>query len=421
MHDLVRLYAARTGQRELSKDDRATLIDTFIEWHHDRAYQPIADEETNVFLACEALQNHPKLWRLVLPLRNTINEWRFISRIHHFIDLATRRAEQAGDDLGLFRMTSLKANAKRSDGDSAAALEFGTRARVLAEALSDRERTIASGNLGIYRYDQGDFAGSAEAFIRAVDLAIATGNTQSQLMFTSSMIQVLLRIGRFDQAEAYVRSAETLGGDGLTPEQRIRLGLCNAEIHVNRGEFARGMEAADAALAIARQGSYGHFDLWCMQVRAQNHLHAGRPEAARDAFVEELRQARDRNMFSYEPEILCHLAEVLVELGEHRAAGELVAEAQVKWSKIAQGYQIFIDLILAGAHNGLGEYETALAHATKAVDAYAAMPWPARHELALVALADAHAGLGQTEAARERRAEADRISGPINRVRRGRD
>ena len=421
MHDLVRLYAARAGERDLSKEDRATLIDRFIEWHHDRAYQPIVDEETNVFLACEALQDHPKLWRLVLPLRNTINEWRFISRIHQLIDVATRRAEQFGDDLGLFRMTTLKASAKRADGDSATAIELGTRARALAEALSDRERTTASGNLGIYLFDHGDFTGSAEAFIPAVDLAVATGNTRSQLIFTSSMIQVLLRLGRSDEAEAYVRSAETLGGDALTPEQRIRLGLSNAEIHVNRGEFERAMEAADAALAIARQGSYGHLDMWCMQVQAQIHLHAGRPEAAREAFEEEVRQARNRNMFSFEPEILCDLAEVLVELGEHREAGELVAKARVKWSKMARGSQIFTDLVLAGAHNGLGEYETALALAKEAVNAYAAMPWPARHELALVALADAHAGLGQTEAARERRAEADRISAPINRLRRGRD
>lgn len=421
MHDLVRLYAARTGERKLSKDDQATLIDAFIEWHHDRAYQPIADEETNVFLACEALQDHPKLWRLVLPLRNTINEWRFISRIHQFIDLATRRAEQAGDDLGLFRMTSLKANAKRADGDSAAAIEFGTRALGLAGALSDRERTTASGNLGIYLFDHGDFTGSAEAFIRAVDLAVATGNTRSQLIFTSSMIQVLLRLGRFDQAEAYVRSAETLGGNALRPEQRIRLGLSNAEIHVNRGEFERAMDAADAALAIAHQGSYGHLDMWCMQVQAQIHLNAGRSEAARERFEEEVRQARNRNMVSFEPEILSDLAEVLVELGEYSEAGELVAEAREKWSKMARGFQFFLDLVLAGVNNGLGEYDAALAHATKAVDAYAAMPWPARHELALAALADAHAGLGQTEAARERRTEANRIAAPINRVRRGRD
>lgn len=420
MHDLVRLYAARTGEQVLGKDDRATLIDRFVDWHHDRAYEPILDEETNVFLACEALQDHPRLWRLVLPLRNTINQWRFVSRVYKFVDLAIRRAEQAGDDLGLFRMTTLRANAARADGDSDTAIELGIRALALAEALSDRERTIASANLGIYLFDHGDFTGSAEAFIRGVDLAVTTGNRQSQLMFTSSMIQVLLRVGRFDQAEAYVRSAETLGGDALTPEQRIRLGLSNAEIHLNTGEFERAMDAADAALAIARQGSHGHLDMWCLQVRAQIHLHAGRTEAARAAYEEEARQARSRNMVSFEPEILGNLAAVLVELGEHREARELVAEALVKWPKMARGSQIFLELVLAGAHNGLGEHEAALGHAKEAVDAYAAMPWPARHELALVALADAHAGLGETEAAHERLADADRIAASINRVRRRR-
>lgn len=420
MHDLVRLYAAREAERALSNQDRATLIDRFIEWHHDRAFQPIADEETNVFLACEALQDHPRLWRLVLPLRNTINEWRFISRIHRLIDVATRRAEEAGDDLGRFRMTTLRASAKRADGDSAGSIEFGTRALALAESLSDRERITASGNLGVYLFDHGDFTGSAEAFIRAVDLAVATGSTRSQLIFTSSMIQVLLRLGRFDEAEAYVRSARTLGGDSLTPEQRIRLGLSDAELHVNTGEFDRAMDAADAALAIARQGSYGHLDMWCMQVQAQIHLNAGRPVAAREAFEEELRQARHRNMFSFEPELLCDLAEVLIELGDYQQAGELIAEARAKWSTTARGFQIYRDLLLAGVTNGLGQYETALTHATKAVNAYATMPWPARHELALAALSDAHAGLGNTEAARRHRTEADRIAAPINRIRRRR-
>jgi hypothetical protein len=79
-----------------------------------------------------------------------------------------------------------------------------------------------------------------------------------------------------------------------------------------------------------------------------------------------------------------------------------------------------VNLVLAGVHNGLGEFETALAHATDAVTGYAAMPWPARHELALIALADAHAGLGEPETAREHRASADRIAAPVNRVRRGR-
>ncbi|WP_433019527.1 BTAD domain-containing putative transcriptional regulator [Kribbella sp. CA-294648] len=420
MHDLVRLYAAREAERALSNQDRAMLIERFIEWHHDRAFQPIADEETNVFLACEALQDHPRLWRLVLPLRNTINEWRFISRIHRLIDVATRRAEESGDDLGRFRMTTLRASAKRVDGDSAGAIQFGTRALALAEALGDRERTTASGNLGIYLFDHGDFTGSAEAFIRAVDLAIATGNTRSQLIFTSSMIQVLLRLGRFDEAEAYVRSAETLGGDSLTAEQRIRLGLSDAEIHVNTGDFDRAMEAADAALAIARQGSYGHLDMWCMQVQAQIHLNAGRAVEARAAFEEELRQALHRNMSSFEPELLCDLAEVLIELGEYAEAGELIAEARAKWSTASRGFQIYQELLLAGVTNGLGQHETALTHATKAATAYATMPWPARHELALTALSNAHAGLGNPEAARKHQTAANQIAAPINRIRRGR-
>ncbi len=420
MHDLVRLYAARTGHRELSEHDRSTLIDNFLDWHHDRAYQPIADEETNVFLACEALQDHPRLWRVVFPLRNTINEWRFISRIHRLIEVAARRAEEAADEVGLFRMTSMAATVRRANGDSNAAIELGTRALALAETLSDVERTVASGNLGIYLFDHGDLAGSAAAFLRGVDLAIASGNSRSQLIFTSSMVQVLVRLGRFDQAEAYVGSAEALGDRALGPQDRLRLELSTAEIHFNRADFERAMAAADAAAAIARGSSSGHLDLWCMQVQAQILLHSGRADEARAVYEEEVRQARSRKMTSYEPEVLSYLAGVLVELGDYSGAAELIAEARRKQSNVARGFQAFVNLVLAGVHNGLGEFETALTHATDAVTGYAAMPWPARHELALLALADAYAGLGDPEAARQHRVLADQIAAPVNQLRRQR-
>ncbi|GAA1720158.1 hypothetical protein GCM10009745_81560 [Kribbella yunnanensis] len=421
MHDLVRLYAARTSEQELSNDERAALVERFMEWHHDRAFEPIGEEETNIFLACEALQDHPKLWRLVLPLRNTINEWRSISRVHRLIDVAILRAEHSKDHLGLFRMTSMQAGAHRSHGDSADALESSIRALALADSLSDREQATASGNLGIYLFDYADFTGSAASFIRAVDLLTATGHNPAQLIFfTGNMIQVLARLGRFDDAAAYLRSAWTLGEDGLTPDQRLRLTLSDAEFCLSTGEFNLAMDAIDAADAIARQDSYGQLDMWRQQLRAQIHLHAGRPEAARAAFEEELALARERNMVSFEPEVLCDLADVLVELREYSRAAELVAEGHRRWPKMSQNFQVFLHLVLAGIHNGLGEHDAALTQAKTAVDGFAAMPWPARHELALLALADAHAGLGEPEAAAEHRAAADRIAAPINRARRHR-
>ncbi|NUO61747.1 MAG: SARP family transcriptional regulator [Hamadaea sp.] len=421
MHDLVRLHAARSARRDLPEPDRDALITGFIEWHHDRAYLPIEDEESNVFLACEALRDHPKLWRLVVPLRNTINEWRSVARVREFLDVAGRLAEQHGDGPGLFRMTAMTASALRSEGDSTAAVEVGTRAVALAGDLGDREKVTAHGNLGIYLFDHGDFIGSAEAFAEAVGRAAASGNTRSQLIFVSSLIQVLLRLGRIEEAEKYLRDAEALRADALTSEEHhVRLWLSAAEIRLFRGEFDAAMNVADTALAIARQGSYGHLDMWCMQVRAQIQLHAGRPEPARRAFEEELADARDRDMHSFEPEILRDLAEVLVDLGEHHRARDLIAEARAKWPKIARSHEPFVDLVLAGAHNGLGEFEVAAAHAEAAVDAYRTMPWPARLELALLALADAHAGLGDTEAAQRSRAEADQLATVINRPRRER-
>ncbi|MFK4088068.1 BTAD domain-containing putative transcriptional regulator [Kribbella sp. NPDC020789] len=418
MHDLVRLYAARTAERDLRQDDRATLIDRFIEWHHERAYQPIIDEETNIFAACTTLQDHPRLWRLVFPLRNTLNEWRFPGRIQELVEVAIRRADEAGDQLGLFRMTTMKANARRATGDTAAAIELGTRALALAEALSDREQAAAGGNLGVYLTDYGDYAGATAAFVRAVDLAIASGNTRSQRIFTSSMILPMTRLGQFDEAAAYIRRAEADGE--LTPTHQVQLSVSTAELQLGAGEFEQAMATADAALAVARRQAHPYLDMSCINLRARIHLSAGRPEAAREAFEEERRLARIRNMSSLESEIAIDLAAARVDLGDYQQAAELAAEANRRWPELARDSQSFLALVLAGIHNGLGEHQIALTHAKAAVDAFAAMPWPARHELALLALADAHAGLGEPETAREHRAKANQIAAPINSVRRGR-
>ncbi|GAA1720165.1 hypothetical protein GCM10009745_81570 [Kribbella yunnanensis] len=421
MHDLVRLYAGRAGERDLNSDGRTVLIDRFIEWHHDRAYQPITDEEANVFLACEALQDHPRLWRLVLPLRNTINEWRVTRRIYDLIEIATRRADEAGDDLGLFRMTSMMANAKRSEGSTTEVIELGTRALTLAEGLSDREQTIASGNLGIYLFDHGDYARSTASLRRAVDLAIGSGNLRSQQIFTSSLIQTLVSTGQLDEAESYVQGAETLWADGLTPALRVRLDLCAAEVQVAVGNYDQALETTEAALTLARRQPHPFLDMWCMKIQGHINLFAGRPDAARAAFEEELRLSQLRKLPTFEPETCADLAEVHLELGNPAMAADFAARARTKWADLAGATQTVLEFVAAGIHNILGEHEVALTHAKVAVDAFAAMPWPARHELALVALADAHAGLGDTETAREHRAAADRIAAPINRGRRGRE
>ncbi|GAB3931450.1 BTAD domain-containing putative transcriptional regulator [Kribbella albertanoniae] len=420
MHDLVRLYAARAGAQDLSADDRATGIDRFIEWHHDRAYRENTDEETNIFVACEALQDHPNLWRLVFALRSTLNEARFVGRLRQHAEVATQRAAESGDELGQFRMMSMKANLHRKAGDTANAIELGTRALAVAGTLTHREQTAAGGNLGIYLVDHGDLTGAAAAMTRALDLAIASGNTRSQQIFTSTAVRTLVHLGRFDEGTAYLRSAEAIAGDGLPLLHRIGYEVGAAELQLGAGEFDRALETIDAALAVARQQSHPYTDMWCLNVRGRIHRAAGRPEQARDSFAEELRLARVRKLFSYEPESQCDLADALVELGDHRWAAELLAQARRNWPDLPRGSQAFLELVQAGVHNGLAEYDAALAHATVAADIFAAMPWPARHELALLALADAHAGLGDTETAREHRALADQIAAPINRLRRRR-
>ena len=410
LHDLVRIYAVSRAEETLPETSRASVLDRFIEWHHDRAYGLTADEEANAFLACEALREHPKVWRLVLPLRNAINAGRFVERVRESIGIGLRQAERHGDAYGIFRMHTMSASAVRMEGDTATAISLGTRAVDLAEDLGARELTIAKGNLGVYLFDYGDYRAAERYLSEAVDLAAASENTRSQVIFVNSLIQVCTRLGAYQKASHYLAMVEALSDDWLTVTHRGQFKLYAAELLTALGKVDEALTEVDAASAIARQESDQYLESWSHSQRAKALIHAGRPELAREAIHHELAVARDRRMSAIEPEILCDYAAVLVDLGEHTEAIAQVTAARASWSTVPPYGEAHTALTLAGAYNGLGKHDVALGHAKRAVDMYAAMPWPVRHTEALRVLADAYTGLGDESRARDCLHKASRIA-----------
>ncbi|HEY1177285.1 MAG TPA: BTAD domain-containing putative transcriptional regulator, partial [Phytomonospora sp.] len=154
MHDLVRLYAATRAEHAPTVKD--TVVDAFIAWHFARVHAPRNPEEANIVMALDVLGDRPDFWRLVYSLRATINEGRFLDRIRPAIARARESSERAGDNVGVFRMTSQLANLHRVHDDQAIAIRLGREAVELAAGLTDRELAAAKGNLGIYLSESGD-------------------------------------------------------------------------------------------------------------------------------------------------------------------------------------------------------------------------------------------------------------------------
>lgn len=418
MHDLVRLYAGKRAHTELSAAERTELIDVFIDWHHDRAYQPVEDEEANIFAAAEALAGRPRLWRLILPLRNTINEGRSLERVQRVVEAGLQSSRTAGDDLGVFRMTNLLSSIANREGDLDGAIRLGETAARLADSLGHREQTIASGNLGVFHRAAGNLRGAADRVAKAVDLALRNDNLVSPRVFVTTLVESFTALGDPVTAREHLTRIETRLHGQMTDVDQVRFRIHTSTILIAEGRFWEAMTMVEEALELARGQADGYLTAQCLGELGEVFYRFGWAESAQTVLLTELTSSQGRDRTAVESQILCDHAAILVDLGEyHRAAG--LVEAALR-SKLPPTIAMNADITLATARNGLGDPAAALRAARRAVDNFAAMPWPARHEEALWALADAHARLGNVEAARECLATADAISSPANNGRRHR-
>ncbi|GAA4901618.1 DNA-binding SARP family transcriptional activator [Stackebrandtia albiflava] len=408
MHDLVRLYAADRADRELPPDRRAAVVDAVIDWHHERAYDPGAAEAHNMLRAAETLGDHPRLWRLVFAMRQVLNEGRSLARVRKATENGLANAERAGDRVGVFRMTSQLANVMRKEGDLESALRWGSRAVLLSRGIGPREEAAAKGNLGVYLSGAGRAAEAEKLLTEAVDLAAATGNVRSQLIFVNTLLQVCTMVGAFDKAYAYLADADAADlAEGGHFQARLRIyrgTLLTAQFRTDEA-----LEVLAEAHAMAKAAGDGYLQGWCLAMQAESHRRAGRLDVARRLYREELRSGRSAERTTVEFESLCDLAEVEAAMGDYEQAAALMSEAAVSGPAPSESGRAQWDLIRAMIHNGHSRHRPALESATSALRRYRAMPWLIRQADALRVLAEAHDGLGDHEAAVRCRAEAEAL------------
>ncbi|GIG68366.1 AfsR/SARP family transcriptional regulator [Phytomonospora endophytica] len=405
MHDLVRLYAAARAERDLTAGELEAVVDAFIGWHFERAHQPHNPEETNVIMALDALADDPRSWRLVYSLRATINEGRFLDRIRPAILRARRLSEEAGDRVGVFRMTSQLANLHRVHFDHSIAIELGREAVEMATGLTAMELAPAKGNLGIYLSEAGDNVEAERLLTEASDLAAAGGNIRTLVIFTNAVVQVRVMLGEYERAAAHLHGVETRHPEATAP-YRGQFRLYEAIILTGQHRFDEAIAAAERGLAIARRAGNGYLEAQCLGELAAVHARAGRLKHALDLHRVELASGRDGRRVTIVRESLEALAHVEARLGHFDDAERHMAEGQASgWSRTAKGRSLSM-LTLAVIHNGRGRHGQARELASEALEIYRSMPWRAQEADALHILADAHEGLGDREAAAACRAEA---------------
>ncbi|MFD0560533.1 DNA-binding SARP family transcriptional activator [Stackebrandtia endophytica] len=413
MHDLVRLYAAKRSTVDMSEAQRHTLTDAFLDWHYEHGYVTPA-EETNVFQAVSVLHDHPRVWRLVMPLHGVVNAGRFPDRVRSLAGNGLRRARLAGDDLGVLKMIRLSASAAYKQGDSAGAIELGGEAIAVAAKLNDnRELAIAYGNQGINIGTAGDLTGSADLLIKAIELLPRT-ETHALTVYHFALLQDLVKVERLAEAEKHLSALEESCRVSGAPANLARVGISEAALAAARGDFDDALATIDQALTIAQRHEHQMLTFMTMNRKSEILLQSGWPELALHSNDIEQTFARSQKITALLPVALTQRAEILTELSRYREAIELVTELRTEKLANTPFSQPRLHLVRAIAHNGLNEPHAALEFAREAADRYAAMPWPARREEALWAMADAHIRLGDLEAARECLTVADAISSPAN-------
>ncbi|MEV0644227.1 BTAD domain-containing putative transcriptional regulator [Phytomonospora sp. NPDC050363] len=412
MHDLVRLYAAARAETDLPEDERSRTIDAFIDWQHDRAYGPEDEEENNILLACSHLGEHPRLWRLVVPLRKSMNAGRSLDRVGGVAATALRLAERDFDEAGAFQMSKLLAAVHRKAGDLPAALRLGRKAVDMAAALGPREQAAAQGNLGAFLAASGDTRGAAETLGAAMDLAIATGNTRSQFIIVESLVATLLKLGEHARARRHL-DAVTAGIEAFNPVERASLRLFAGTILVDEERFEEALAVIEESLAFALREGSTFLELRCLIWQGRALRRMGRLAEARRAHTAELALNRRHGRAATEFDTLCSLAQVDALRGDPTSAEHFLAEARAhtKHAETAWG-EAQLQLTGALIHGARGEHREAIAGAGAALASYTAMAWLQKQAECLRVQANAHDALGEFEQAHRCREQATRSHRP---------
>ncbi|HZE42066.1 MAG TPA: tetratricopeptide repeat protein, partial [Stackebrandtia sp.] len=252
LHDLVRLFVRELASRELAEPQQEAAVDRLIEWYGDRS-NPRLPEFDNILAACESLQRHPHLWKLVNALGAIANTGGDFQRARHFADIALSAAESNKDVEGQVYSLDALASFSRAAGDHEKSVDFRrAAANLLPHIDNDELEGKISNNLGNSLQGQGNLRESVYHLNHAVKVAHASNLDQLLIVSLGNLGGVLCSMGRFD--EAFVATSRAL----KLVERRDDLAYIRALFTITRGlvfkdvgRYGDALLCGDTALEIA--------------------------------------------------------------------------------------------------------------------------------------------------------------------------
>ncbi|HWS33844.1 MAG TPA: tetratricopeptide repeat protein, partial [Actinoplanes sp.] len=405
-HDLLRLYARQRADVEESRADRQTAVEALFDWYvdHSRAAAQVlhphmmrlADQElppptalfgdhaaalawfdaerTNLVALVTAAAGHgvpSAAWRLADILRGYFWLRGHIVNWMHTAEVAITEAARHDDPRGQAAAHVSLGFAHYSRGRCAQAVEQYQAALDLSRRSGwEAGQATALGNTGLTQATAGDLRAAMESLDPAAALYRRLGRPAGLATTLCALGQVRVGLGDVRQAAEDYREALSIyrSTGSLSGQAMAGGGFANALVLLDRGREAA--EQADRSLEIYLAAGDVDGAAGTMDVLARLHHRAGRyPEAIEQATTAlDMVESSDRHRQA--PALLNTLGRAHLALGEASRARDLhqrvLAAAEPVESLV---HELEAHAGLAAALRELGDLDTALDHATRALEA----------------------------------------------------
>ncbi|WP_199042044.1 AfsR/SARP family transcriptional regulator [Glycomyces salinus] len=406
-HDLVKEHARVRAEAELDGSVQQLMHDRHAQWCHSMSGRLPAAEFPNVRSALQRWRGHRRGPLLAQALGGFVLLGFDAERIRRDVEAAI--AADGGDADASSRHEAYFAlyQVHWTAGHPARALEYARAAASMAEGLPPEEDAAAHYNLSASLYVTGNYAESETHLRRAELLARKTGSPRLS-DYLGSLGHLTRALGDYPRAEALCREAIDLavsgGKETVAPEYRISY----AVVLIDLGRHREAAEVIDEVERQAEADGATRFTMMARWWRGESHRLQGRYDRARPQLESALAEAVETGRHAMARGIRMFLADALNDAGLPERALELARSAvEGQESRLAELERARLDLLLCKIHHRSGEHRLAVEHGERARERYGRMPDRLRHARSLAALAEAHAGAGETSAAEALRREAD--------------
>ncbi|MGH8792953.1 MAG: tetratricopeptide repeat protein, partial [Stackebrandtia sp.] len=396
-HDLMRLYVRRRLETALDAPTREAIVERIVDWF---AAEWRPDEFDNLIATCRRLSDHPRLWQMVARMKRFINVGHELGMVRQLGQTAMRVAEAGDDAAGVIKMHDLLAVAKSQAGAYGEGIEHARTAVKLAHEIGDGDASgVLRGNLGLGLYQLGEIA-EAETLLReALRIAEQTGNVRHLRNRSLTLGAVCRASGKFAEAEQHLLRACELSRAIGEADSGYMDAYSLAKVYVDMGRYAEAEQLANTVLVDARSHSSERYEALALARLGELRRRAGNTAEAR-SLLEQAIELSHRSRPIVEWDARGELAELFADVGDCERGIRLLEECADDVADL-RGPRASMDLNLARLRLLSGDFPAAVAAAENAREHFATGPEPLRLARALQLLAEAHAGLGEAEQARE--------------------